>query len=227
MEWGSRLDYAHEAARQLRERLSPDHKPLGHYVESVVRNPPEDPLGIYSFATVDRNTGEVRMDRIETTKYEPKDLRVIHAGDIVVSGIDLVHGAVGYAQRDVADRVVSKEFYTLKIRREHQGSVDPRYIALLLRTPHASELIAGMVTGTSNRTRIEDVDALLSLPLPPMPQYEVQRKLADQIAAALERRRKARTSLGSTLKEANRTWGGDLGSLEGSAAETDDIVVGK
>lgn len=207
---GSRLDYAHEAARQLRDRLPADHKPLGHYVESVVRHPPEDPLGIYSFATVDRNTGEVRMDRIADTKYDPKDLRVIQAGDIVVSGIDVVHGSIGYAQRDVADRVVSKEFYTLRVRRDHKDLIDPRYLALLLRTAHARELVAGMVTGTSNRTRIEDVDSLLGLPLPPMPSLPVQRRLAERVATSLERRRKARIALGTALTDANKAWDGIL-----------------
>ncbi|HEY9228775.1 MAG TPA: N-6 DNA methylase [Gemmatimonadaceae bacterium] len=209
-EWGARMDYGYEAAQQLRAQLPSDHKPLGYYVENVVRHPPEDPLGIYSFATVDRNTGEVRMDRVADTKYEPKDLRAIGTGDIVISGIDLVHGSIGYAQADVAERVVSKEFYTLRVRPEFEEQVDARYIALLLRTPHARELVAGMVTGTSNRTRIEDVDSLLGLPLPPMPAIGVQRTLAGQVATALERRRKARVALNTATIRANKVWEGAL-----------------
>ena len=78
-----------------------------------------------------------------------------------------VNGAVGYAGEDVADRVVSREFYTLRVREDREGDADARYLALLMRTPHARELVAGTVTGTSNRTRVEDETSLLALPLPP------------------------------------------------------------
>jgi predicted RNA methylase len=230
--WDSRLDYAHEAAKQLRSRLPANHKTLGNYVESIVRNPPEDPLGIYSFATVDRNTGEVRSDRVADTKYEPGDLRVIQPGDIVVSGIDVVNGSIGYAQHDVAERVVSKEFYTLRVRPEYAATLDARYLALLLRTSHARELIAGMVTGTSNRTRIEDVGALLGLPLPPMPSPEVQRELADQVSSALDRRRRARAALTNALYDADKAWttdtqgkGTDLRAKESAAREYKNAEV--
>ncbi|MGH7475245.1 MAG: N-6 DNA methylase [Longimicrobiales bacterium] len=203
---GGRLDYAYEAARQIRETLPADHLVLGDVAEVVVREPPEDPLGIYHFATVERNTGEVKPKELTDTQYSTADLRLIKAGDIVVSGIDLVNGAVGYATTAVEDMVVSKEFYILRVRDDAVKKVDPRFLALLLRTPNARELVAGTVTGTSNRTRIEDEAALLGLPLPKLPPLKTQRKLADSVTEALEQRRETGRMLGEALRAADESW---------------------
>lgn len=206
VEDGDRLDYAAEAARQLRAGLPAELPVLGDFMTLEVRNPPEDPSGIYSFATVDRTTGEVRDARVESTEYSPADLRVIRNGDVVVSGIDLVNGAVGYASQAVDGRVVSKEFYTLALRPELADEVDARYLALLLRTPHTSQMVAGSVTGTSNRTRIEDAAALLSLPLPPLPGITHQRELASRVERALAARKAARAALSRALADADSHW---------------------
>jgi type I restriction enzyme M protein len=206
VEEGARLDYAAEAARHLRAELPAELAVLGDYLTLKVRNPPEDPSGIYSFATVDRNTGEVRDARTESTEYPASDLREIREGDVVVSGIDLVNGAVGYANRAAEGRVVSKEFYTLALRPECEDEVDARYLALLLRTPNAGRMVAGSVTGTSNRTRIEDASALLNLPVPPLPTIGEQRELADRVERILEARKETRAELSRTLAAANRRW---------------------
>lgn len=202
----ARLDYAFEAARQIRETLPPDHITLRDVAEVVVREPPEDPLGIYPFATVERATGEVKPKEVTDTQYAPSDLRLIKAGDIVVSGIDLVNGSVGYATELVQDMVVSKEFYTLRVRKDREQDVDARYLALLLRTPNARELVAGTVTGTSNRTRVEDEQALLGIPLPALPPIEEQRKLANRVEDALITRRNTATALSHALRDADRAW---------------------
>lgn len=206
VEEGARLDYAAEAARHVRASLPADLQVLGDFLTLEVRNPPEDRSRIYPFATVNRKTGEVREARTERTAYSTSDLRVIREGDVVVSGIDLVNGAVGYAGRAVAGRVVSKEFYTLALRPECAGVADARYLALLLRTPNAAQLIAGSVTGTSNRTRIEDASALLNLPVPPLPTLQEQRKLASRVERALETRNEMRAELSRALAAANRRW---------------------
>lgn len=206
LEDAARLDYAWEAARQVREKLPPHFKRLGDFVSEVVRVPPEDPSSIYQFATIDRNTGEVRPGREVGTEYRVEDLREINKGDIVLSGIDLVHGAVGYAHENVQDHVVSKEFYTLRVHEHRLDTVDPRYLALLLRTPHARELISGTVTGTSNRTRIQDISAVLDIPLPPLPALGDQRAIAAGVENALRQRRSARNALNAALGAANEIW---------------------
>ena len=203
---GARLDFAAETSRQLRAALPDTFPVLGDFVAAAVRNPPEDPAGIYTFGTVDRNTGEVREARCSATEYAPADLRVIHEGDVVVSGIDLVNGASGYAYAEVDGLVVSKEFYTLALKPERRGEVDPRFLALLLQTQRAREMVSGRVTGTSNRTRVEDVGALLALPLPPFPTLVRQREIVREAERAREARREARASFTRALHAANDHW---------------------
>ena len=223
----TRLDYAFEAARQIRLTLPQDHPTLGKFVEPAVRHPPEDPLGIYSFGTVERSSGEVRHREDTDTSYRTQDLLVIRTGDIVVSGIDLVNGSVGFAGRNVDGLVVSKEFYTLRLLPSAKDEVDPQYLALLLRTEHSRRLVAGLVTGTSNRTRVEDVDSLLSLPLPELPDLETQRALAERVRGALKLRQDAQASLSASLQEADLIWK-DVTSRSfdrGNAVESWDAVA--
>lgn len=202
----SRMDYAFEAARQIRVTLPADHLTLGHLAEVAVREPPEDPLRIYPFATIERATGEVKAKEVLDTQYATSDLRLIKAGDIVVSGIDLVNGSVGFATEQVQDLVVSEEFDPIRVKHEREDDVDPRYLALLLRTPNARELIAGTVTGTSNRTRVEDEEPLLGIPLPNLPPVQTQRALADRVDDALRTRRATSTALRKALSDADRAW---------------------
>lgn len=213
-----RMDFAYIAAEHIKASLPPDSLTLGDFVELVVRHPTEDPLGIYAFATVDRKTGEVRPREVTDTAYGPNNLLVVRPGDIVLSGIDVVNGAVGFAGRDVADLVVSKEFYTLRVKRDRQEDVDPRFIALLLRTPRFRELISGTVTGTSNRTRIEDANALLSMPLPELPPLEEQREIAERATNGLALRRRGRREIESALSTADHVWQGGNGVENGAGA---------
>lgn len=199
-----RLDFAFEAARQVRAALPEGHPVLRDVAEIMTRHPVEDETGYYTFATVNRKTGDVVVKGVDSTEYRPQELREIEAGDIVLSGIDLVHGAAGYAYDDVQGAVVSKEFYTLRVRDD--AEVDPRYLALLLRTPRLRDLVAGTVTGTSNRTRIDGPESLLNLPLPTLPPIAEQRRAADAVEAARATRRKAASEMRAALEEANRAW---------------------
>ena len=131
---------------------------------------------------------------------------MIREGDIVVSGIDLVNGSVGYADASVDGLVVSKEFYTLVVREEAKGEVDPRFLAVLLRTPSARRLT--LPTGTSNRTRVEGEDALLALPLPDLPPLTEQIAVAERVHAAYESRRRASETIDEVLDDADSQWRG-------------------
>ena len=204
---GERLDYAYVAAEQTKAALPPDHRNLGHYAQVVVRHPEEDEVPFYRFGTIDRNTGEVRSRGFTDTKYLRSDLRVIREGDIVVSGIDLVNGSVGYADASVDGLVVSKEFYTLVVREEAASEVDPKFLAILLRTPSARRLT--IPTGTSNRTRVEGEDALLALPLPDLPPLTEQIAVAERVHEAYESRRRASETIEEVLDDADSQWRGE------------------
>ena len=225
---GARLDYAAESTRQLRARL-PGHLPvLGDFVRAEVRPPDEDPSGFYNFATVDRTTGEVREAREAMTRYAAGHLRLVREGDLVVSGIDLVNGAVGYAYPEVDGLVLSKEFYTLSLRPECADRVDSRFLAILLQAPWARHMVAGRVTGTSNRTRIADVAALLAIPLPPLPPVETQRRIVAEVERGRAARRDARDSLDRALAAADELWKGvPRSSGEEASREGTDETEGK
>ncbi|HEX8674699.1 MAG TPA: N-6 DNA methylase [Longimicrobium sp.] len=200
----ARMDYAHAAA--LCSAPRPDFRELRDFVSSEVRLPPEDPWDCYNFATIDRTTGEVRTLGEVATRYRPRDLRVVRTGDIVVSGIDLVNGAAGYAYPEADGLVLSREFYTLRLREHCADAVDPRYLALLLRTPQARNVVAGHVTGFSGRTRIKNADELLGLPIPPFPPIGVQHQIVAGLERAVAGLREADAEWARILEDANLHW---------------------
>jgi hypothetical protein len=66
-----------------------------------------------------------------------------------------------------------------------------------------------MATGTSNRTRLENTDQLLGLPIPPLPDLKYQQRVANTFLravagrqAALESQREAETQASSAWPEA-------------------------
>jgi type I restriction enzyme M protein len=203
---GARMDYAHAAALCSEPHLRRDFHELRDFVRAEVRLPAEDPWDCYTFATIDRSTGEVRTLGEAVTRYRPRDLRVVRTGDIVVSGIDLGNGAAGYAYAEADGLVLSREFYTLTLRAECADAVDPRFLALLLRTPQARKVVAGHVTGFSGRTRIKNADELLGLPIPPFPPIAVQHKIVTRLERALAGLREADAEWARILEDANGRW---------------------
>jgi type I restriction enzyme M protein len=129
----------------------------------------------------------------------------VKAGELVVSGIDAVHGAVGVVPAELDGLVMSKEMFRYRVR---SGSdAVPEYLQLLLRTTVARELLMGLVTGTSNRTRLESAEQLLALPIPPLPELKVQEELATQVREAHELRVRALENLENAHESANAGWG--------------------
>jgi hypothetical protein len=109
------------------------------------------------------------------------------------------HGAVGVAHSDVSGAVMNPEMYAYRVK--NTGEVSPVYLQLLLRTNSSRELLEGMITGTSNRTRLESAEQLLGLPIPPLPTLDEQEQIAaifvqsvDATKAAEDLRRSAETA---------------------------------
>lgn len=203
---GARMDYAHAAAVCSEPHLYRDFHQLGDFVSAEVRRPAEDPWDCYTFATIDRSTGEVSRLGDVVTRYRPRDLRVVRTGDIVVSGIDLVNGATGYAYPEADGLVLSREFYTLALRAHCVETVDPRFLALLLRTPKALKVVAGHITGFSGRTRIKNADELLALRIPPFPSIAVQHQIVADLERAVAGLREADAEWARILEDVNGDW---------------------
>lgn len=204
-----RLDFYDARFHQRIEELQDtqgDMELLGDYLEvAPVSRPAPSRTGEYEFATINRNTAAVLRRGIQETKYAPQALQVVKAGELVVSGIDAVHGAVGVVPAELDGLVMSKEMFRYQVR---SGSdAVPEYLQLLLRTTVARELLMGLVTGTSNRTRLESAEQLLALPIPPLPELKVQEELATQVREAHELRARSLENLENAHESANAGWG--------------------
>lgn len=187
-----RLDFSY---RRMRDIVGQMHNPvkLGDLLENVVRIPEEKDIHEYAF--VSSTDGRVRSKGEQDLAYSEKDLREIAEGDILLSGIDVVKGAVGVVNSDCSGLVVSKEFFTLRPRADAAKKVLSEYVVCMLRSPKMREIIEGTVTGVSNRTRIEDIERFLELPLPEPADMAEQKKIADRLRAAYKAQDQAQAAL--------------------------------
>jgi hypothetical protein len=204
---GHRLDFYDARFKQRVDELTARHGTLQTLADvlEVHHGAPPAPArnGVYSFAYVARE-GEVRPKGVSETDYSPAKLWTVTAGDLVVSGIDLVWGAVGIARDDTAGMVMSSEMHAYRVK----PGVDaiPEFIQLILRTRTANEMLWGLTTGTSNRTRLESAEQLLALPIPPLPSLAEQRRYAVELNETLSLRREAAVRLAETHDAVQRTW---------------------
>lgn len=206
-EGGDRLDFYDARFRQRVDELTATHgvlQTLGDVIE-VRRgaSPPPSRNGAYRFAYVARE-GEVRPKGLAETDYSPAKLWLVEERDLIVSGIDLVWGAVGIARDDTAGMVMSSEMHAYRIK----PGVDavPEFIQLILKTRTANEMLWGLTTGTSNRTRLESAEQLLALPIPPLPDVAEQQRQADELIEINRLRRDAAARLAAAHKEVQETW---------------------
>lgn len=165
----------------------------------------------YEFATIDRTTATLRSKGVQQVSYRPCDLWVVNKRDIVVSGIDLVHGSVAVADASMDGLVMSKEMFPYVVRRG--TGVLPEYMALLLRTDLAKTLIHGWITGTSNRTRLSDADQLLAIPVPAPPPLSEQRKIVRGFKLAAGHRTTADAESAKSAASVAGVWRIHLSSL--------------
>jgi hypothetical protein len=142
------------------------------------RSPPSK--DIYSFAVAGWLDSRVRPKGQATTSYSPAELKTLYVQDILISGIDLIHGGVGVVEEDCAGLVVSKEYYILRAK----DGIDPHWLVALLRTPAMRRIVEGIVTGTSNRNRVESSEVLMSLPISPPPAPDEQKFIGDNLRQA-------------------------------------------
>jgi restriction endonuclease S subunit len=117
-----------------------------------------------------------------------------------------VHGSIGVVGPDCEDAVVSKEFYVLRIKDNQRAKVLPEFVVALLRSPRMRVIIEGTVTGTSNRTRIENIDTFLDLPIPQMPKKRVQKRYAKTLHDAFEMQDISTRKLAEVQKDISRDF---------------------
>ncbi|GAG02140.1 unnamed protein product, partial [marine sediment metagenome] len=101
-----------------------------------------------------------------------------HAGDLVISQIDLWKGCVAVIPAQYDQSIVTQEFPVYKV---DTARLDPRYLALLLRSQYFQRAIRAITTGHSNRrrTQSEDFEDLRIF----LPDLETQRVIAGLVEA--------------------------------------------
>lgn len=182
----ARLDYAYQKMQRELLSIAPGHK-LGDFVESVVNTPTEGDEGADRvFASASGVDGRVRHRATKPTKYKARDLRELAVDDILVSGIDLVRGAVGVVPEACAGMIVSKEYFVFRVRDDKKNQVLPSWAASVLRSHTMRSIVEGTITGVSNRTRVENPEVLLNLPINPPPSMEHQQELAGKLQKAFD-----------------------------------------
>ncbi len=87
-----------------------------------------------------------------------------YPGDLVFSKIDARNGAIGLMPNDIPCGVVTSEYPVYQIDTQ---TIEPEYLALLLRTIEFRRLVNNLVSGTSGRKRVQpDQFVQLEIPLP-------------------------------------------------------------
>ncbi|MET9617741.1 N-6 DNA methylase [Kitasatospora indigofera] len=223
---GARMDFYNARFEQRRDELITKYgSPItfGDIFEVADRVSPEaSRTGEYDFALATR-TGTVAFKGRQSVAYSPKDLWVVQPGELVLSSIDLVNGAVAVANEEVGGLVMSKEMYSYRLK--PRTDAVPEYVQILLRTTAAKEMLLGFATGTSNRTRLESAEKLLDFPLPPLPSLDEQEAKATAMRGAYELQRKATERLASLADEAQQIWGPPSDIYSESASDTAAPVV--
>lgn len=176
---GERLDVAHWRMKAAVAAL-PVTVALSDLADLVIEGRVPAQGNFYDFAFVSRLTALVTAKGLSETQYGVEDLQELEEDDVLVSGIDLVNGAVGVVGPECAGMVVSKEYYILRTKE----GVDTHWLVAVLRTPLVRRIIEGMITGTSNRTRVESPDALMRLRMPPAPDAPTQAAVGGALRAA-------------------------------------------
>lgn len=123
-------------------------------------------------------------DEVATGDSNSRYLYRVHAGDLVFSHINAIHGAVAVVPPELEGLVVTNEYTVCR----PLNNIDPRIVWALVRSPEARADLLLLSTGIG-RTRIDwNHAARLQLPLPPA---KLQDEIVRQVVEAEEAERHA------------------------------------
>jgi len=128
----------------------------------------------------------------------------VHAGDILISQIDLWKGCIAVVPAEFDGAIVTQEFPVYTVA---DDALNPRYLALLLRSRYFRRAIRAITTGHSNRRRTqpEDFENLRAF----LPTSEEQLRVVQQVEAAREVLGTADHGFQRVLAEAEQRMFGD------------------
>jgi len=126
----------------------------------------------------------------------------VYAGDIVISNINAVHGAIAIVPQELDGSVVTTEYTVCRAK----SGVDPRLVWLLLRSPEARSNLILLATGIGRNRVSWDRVAALRLPMPPP---ETVDRVVDAIRQAEEMERAAKQLREQTFEDLDTILGLD------------------
>ena len=103
--------------------------------------------------------------------------KLVHRNEMVV-GFPIDEGVIGF-QKKYDAAAVSPAYDIWKLKRD---GVSLDYLETILRSDHARQLYRGKMRGTAGRRRTIDKKDFLTIEIP-LPSFETQRQLVDEIAA--------------------------------------------
>jgi hypothetical protein len=126
--------------------------------------------------------------------------RIMQTGDVLVSTRRPTRGACAAVPAELDGQLCTIFFTTLRVA--DPSVVNPRYLALYLRTSLARYQFQSMITETAYPVvSDEDVESLQVL----LPDIEVQRKIADEYDAAVERHFALLNEASATMVQARQS----------------------
>jgi len=129
-----------------------------------------------------------------------------YPGDLVFSKIDARNGAIGLIPESLPKVVVTSEY---PIHSPDAKQLDPRYLAMVLRTPNFLKLIRYAASGTSGRKRITPENfRTIKFPLPDL---RDQRRLVAAYHKALDKATELESQAQNIEQEAQKEFGAALG----------------
>lgn len=105
----------------------------------------------------------------------------VRTGQLILSGIDARHGAVGLVPPEVNGGVITNDFWSLDI----DSRLDPRFLAYFVATGAFRKACVRASEGTTNRVRLKP-DAFERIPLP-VPRLAEQHRLVAKLDALWSR----------------------------------------
>lgn len=176
-------------AKEIWEDEGLETEKLGELVdltEDEVR-PSESPNEKFSFLEVSYEGEPRRGDTKFGGDINYSTVRTAQAGDIVVSHINAVNGAICVLPPELDDVVISKEYSILRVKDDKE--INPLYLRILLRSPEFRAMLLSRSSG-GGRHRV-DWDALKDLEIP-LIDMEAQKEKTNDIRRADEMRNEAK-----------------------------------
>lgn len=103
---------------------------------------------------------EKRGSEIKTNRFR------VHAGQLILSRIDVRNGAIGIVPPELDGAIVSGEFWIYDI---HRDQISAKFLALCVSTPTFLDAANRTSSGTTHRIRAEEENFLsIEIPLPPL-----------------------------------------------------------